>query len=134
MDNEKYNSAYKLYQSGLSLAKVGLAIGVSRQCVYKAFKARSFEMRTANEREFQMYDNIKFTLRNNGYFASMVGSREYIHRYKWIKEVGQIPEGWDIHHKDEDKSNNETSNFECLPKSDHTKKHGFINNQHTKNK
>jgi HNH endonuclease len=60
------------------------------------------------------------------------GNRCLMHRYIWENEVGTIPEGWDIHHIDEDKSHNELSNFECLPKSEHTRLYSPHNNQFTK--
>lgn len=129
--NPKYEEAYGLYLSGLSLGQVAEKINVSRQGLFKAFKLRKLQLRGPNFRPVQEYDGKKFTLRNNGYYALTTDDRVYIHRYIWEKEVGPIPEGWDIHHKDEDKSHNELSNFECLPKADHTRKHGFKNNQYT---
>lgn len=129
--DSKYNTGYQLYLDGLSLEQVGEAMGISRQSVFKAFSRRKLPMRGPNFRPIQIYDGKKFTLRNTGYYALSTNDRVYIHRYMWEKEVGPIPKGYDIHHKDEDKSHNEISNFECLSKSDHTKKHGFKNNQYT---
>jgi predicted DNA-binding protein YlxM (UPF0122 family) len=125
-----YNNAYQLYLDGYSLQQVAIEIGVTRQCVYKAFKKRNFILRGPNFRPFQMYDNKKFTLRNTGYYSLTTDDRELIHRYIWEKEKGKIPKGWDIHHIDEDRTNNIISNFECLPKSEHTSKYSPHNNQH----
>ena len=36
--NSKYEDAYAIYLEGLSLEQVAKNIGVTRQCVYKAFK------------------------------------------------------------------------------------------------
>ena len=55
-----------------------------------------------------------------------------MHRYVWEKERGQIPDDWDIHHKDEVKSNNTIDNLECLSKSEHTRLYSPHNNQYTK--
>lgn len=129
--NPKYEEAYGLYLTGLSLAQVAEIISCTRQGLFKAFKLRHFHLRGPNFRPVQEYDGKKFTLRNNGYYALTTNDRISLHRYIWENEVGKIPKGWDIHHVDEDKSHNELSNFECLPKADHTRKHGFKNNQHT---
>lgn len=45
------------------------------------------------------------------------------HRIVYNDICGNIPEGFHIHHKDEDKTNNNPSNLECLNKSDHAKLH-----------
>ena len=129
--DSKYNDAYQLYLDGLSLEQVAEKMEVTRQCVFKAFRVRGFTLRGPNFRPIQEYDGKKFTLRNTGYYALTTDDRISLHRYIWEKEKGKIPKGWDIHHVDEDKSHNEISNFECLPKADHTRKHGFKNNQHT---
>lgn len=130
--NEKYENAYQLYLDGLSLQQVGLELGVSRQSVFDAFKQRGLPLRGPNFRPEQWYDGKKFTLRNTGYYSLTVDDRCLMHRYIWEKEVGPIPEGWDIHHLDEDKAKNVLSNFECLPKAEHTRKYSPHNNQYTK--
>lgn len=130
--DDKYDVAYQLYLDGLSLTQVADEMNITRQCVFKAFKKRKFQLRGKNFRAVIIYDDKKFTLRNNGYYGLTTNNRITLHRYKWQKEIGEIPAGYDIHHKDEDKFNNEISNYECLKKSDHTRKHGFRNNQFTK--
>jgi len=69
-----------------------------------------------------VYDDTKFYRCASGYYSSRDGHR--LHRYKWEKEMGPIPEGHHIHHKDENKDNNELSNYESLPGSEHLSKHG----------
>ena len=51
--------------------------------------------------------------------------RKYCHRLIWTEDVGPIPEGFDIHHKDGNKLNNLLNNLECLSKSDHMKLHAI---------
>lgn len=130
--NNKYDEAYQLYLDGLSLNQVATSLNVSRQSVFTAFKKRGFTLRGVNYRPFQMYDNKKFSLRNTGYYSLTVSGRGLMHRYVWEKEIGKIPFGWDIHHKDENKANNEISNLECLPKAEHTRLYSPHNNQYTK--
>jgi predicted DNA-binding protein YlxM (UPF0122 family) len=130
--DEKYDHAYGLYLSGLSLDQVGKELGVTRQCVFKAFKKRNLQLRGINFQPFQMYDDKKFSLRNNGYYSLTTDDRCLMHRYVYQKEKGEIPDGCDIHHLDENKANNNIDNLECLPKSEHTRKYSPHNNQHTK--
>jgi hypothetical protein len=130
--NPVYNDAYQSYLDGLSLQQVAEQIGVTRQCVYKAFKKRHFVLRGPNFRPYQIYDGKKFTLRNTGYYALTTDDRCLIHRYVWEKEKGKIPNGYDIHHLDEDRTNNVVENLECLPKPEHTRKYSPHHNQYTK--
>jgi predicted DNA-binding protein YlxM (UPF0122 family) len=130
--NPVYEIAYDLYLQGLSLQQVANEIGVTRQCVYKAFKKRGFMLRGVNYRAYQVYDNKKFTLRNNGYYSLTKDDRQLMHRYVWNKEKGDIPENYDIHHINGLKYDNRIENLECLPKSEHTRLYSPHNNQYTK--
>ena len=130
--NPAYDEAYSLYLSGLSLEQVAIEIGVTRQCVYKAFKKRGVPLRGKNFRPYQIYDGKKFTLRNSGYYSLTTDDRYLMHRYVWEKENGAIPDGFDIHHIDEQRSNNSIDNLECLSKSEHTRLYSPHNNQYTK--
>src|ERR1700678_3259022 len=50
------------------------------------------------------------------------GFRTY-HRDLWEKHFGPIPEGYHIHHKDEDFFNNTIGNYECLTPKEHGERH-----------
>ena len=130
--NPAYDNAYALYLDGLSLEQVANQLNVSRQCVYKAFKKRGYILRGPKFRPFQFYDGKKFTLRNNGYFGLSNDDRCLMHRYVWEKNYGSIPKNFDIHHIDNDKSNNDITNLLCLPKDEHTRLFSPHNNQYTK--
>lgn len=45
------------------------------------------------------------------------------HKYIWEQEYGPVPEGYIIHHKDEDKLNNSLDNLELLTKAEHMRLH-----------
>jgi len=130
--NPKYDAAYELYKMGYSLEQVADKVNVTRKGIYKAFKLRGFELRAKNFQVEQIFDGKKFTLRPRGYFALTTDDRMLMHRYVWEFHNGKIPEGFDVHHTDFNKWNNEIGNLECLPKSEHTKKYSPFNNQFTK--
>ena len=82
-----------------------------------------------------MYNGIKFTIsKSTGYYRRTDGDRELMHIYVWKKERGEIPKGWDIHHIDFNKENNNINNLKCLPKSEHTRLYSPHHNQYKNNK
>ena len=57
------------------------------------------------------------------------GKNIKVHVYVWEKKNGSKPKGYDLHHKDFDKSNYNIDNIELLSFSDHRKIHaGWIRN------
>lgn len=124
MKKDKYKEAYSLYEQGYSLADVGKAIGVTRQSVFCAFEVRRYKLRKKKLLPFYIYNGRKFTINSNGYYRSTDRKgTQLLHRYVWETERGKIPESYDIHHLDEDKTNNIITNLECLPKAEHTSKY-----------
>lgn len=47
----------------------------------------------------------------------------HVHRLEWIKHNGEIPGGYVIHHKDENKLNWDIDNLELMSREDHIKFH-----------
>lgn len=75
-----------------------------------------------------VYDGYRFRKDpNTGYFLCTrktdAGRRERLHVYVWRKAKGEIPEGFHVHHKDENKDNNEIENLACIPGSAHMSFH-----------
>ena len=130
--DEKANQIYLDYQTGLSLSGVAKKYECTRQSVFEMFKNRGFELRRKPEPlPFVIFNGCKYTLRNHGYYGKTTGKRTLLHRDIWEHFKGEIPEWFDIHHKDENKAHNDISNFECLPKTEHTRLYSPHNNQHT---
>ena len=48
-----------------------------------------------------------------------------MHRYIWEQVNGSIPKGYDIHHIDHNKDNNDISNLELMPSIRHKQVHGL---------
>ena len=61
-----------------------------------------------------------------GYYLchDSAGSGRRLHRDVWEFYNCKIPKGYDVHHKDGDKSNNEISNLQLLTKKEHGEIHG----------
>ena len=55
-----------------------------------------------------------------------------LHRMVWTCYNGEIPDGYDIHHIDFDKNNNDISNLVALPKSIHQSLHARKNGLKTR--
>lgn len=73
--------------------------------------------------KYQYYNGIKFCRdEKTGYYLNST-LRIRMHRYVWLCEKGEIPKGYDVHHKDHDRGNNDISNLELLTKSKHRKTH-----------
>ena len=61
----------------------------------------------------------------SGYYKTLMreGDREYLHRAIYRGTYGNIPHGWQVHHKNEDKDDNSIENLECMPLREHNRKH-----------
>lgn len=131
--DEKAAAMYMFYAAGQSLEQVGKEFGVSRQTVYQMFKRRGWELRdrppiAENALE---YRGCTYTISGTvPYYRCTTGDRHLLHRKTWEDHHGPIPDGYDIHHKDNCKTNNSLANLECLTKSDHTRLYSPSCNQH----
>ena len=123
---------YDMYSDGYSLEDVGNFYGKSRQSVYGLFKNRGWKLRTMKRLHRRNFNGNTYTLRNNGYYGKTSGNRSLMHRDVWEFHNGSIPDGYDIHHIDHDKTNNDISNLELYTKSEHAKKFATGHNQYTK--
>jgi hypothetical protein len=120
--DQQAEAMYGRYLEGLSLAEVAKEFGVTRQSAHGLLKARGYELRTKPAIGPNVtYAGRVYTVGNHGYYRCTTGDRHLLHRRMWEDANGPIPEGWDIHHLDENKLHNSVDNFECLPKADHTR-------------
>lgn len=102
------NEIIKLYNDGYSCEDIAKIYSMSRQAVWERLKRNKVIFRTKKILPFIMYDNIKFTPSEYGYYRATIRTKHISpHRYKYEKEVGKIPHGYDIHHIDGDKQNND---------------------------
>jgi hypothetical protein len=66
-----------------------------------------------NGKVYRKYPNERYYLKSN----------KRLHVAVWEFYNGEVPEGFHVHHKDEDVSNNDISNLDLLPCSDHCSLH-----------
>ena len=131
--NPNAGAMYELYSQGYSLADVGRAYGVTRQSIYGLFSGRGWKIRPKKKPlPFYMFNGNKYTKGNTGYYRKTDGIRSLMHRDVWEFYNGPIPDKFDIHHLDEDRTNNMITNLECLPKAEHTRRYSPHNNQYTR--
>lgn len=72
---------------------------------------------------------------SNGYPTIWNGKQNVlVHRLQWEKHFGEIPKGFVIHHKDENKLNWNIENLELLPMNKHGKHHALKNKLGKSNK
>lgn len=76
---------------------------------------------------YAFVDEYKFRKDNkSGYYLStkkIEGNRLRLHVYMWTSRHGEIPKGYEIHHADENKDNNEIDNLICMTRKEHVKWH-----------
>jgi hypothetical protein len=75
-----------------------------------------------NQAEY--YEKYKIWYDKKGYAVIWINGKSIkLHVYIWEKSNGEKPKGYDIHHKDFNKSNYILSNLELLTLSDHRRLH-----------
>lgn len=74
--------------------------------------------------KYVYFDGLKFTRDDKTSYYLNSTIRKRLHRYVWEFYNGEIPSGYDIHHADHDKNNNDISNLIMIKSSDHHKLHG----------
>lgn len=75
--------------------------------------------------KYQEFDGIKFILTDKGYYRHN-GLRKYMHRYVWEYYNGKIPSGYEVHHIDFNRGNNDISNLQLLTREEHRKIHAEL--------
>jgi len=125
---------YEMYLTGLSLEQVSLNFNISRQSVYDRFKRKGFKLRSKKFKPFIIIDNIKFTVNRDGYYESTVVDRLMLHNHNWEKVNGKIPKGYELHHKDLNKLNNDIANLQLVTPKEHTEIHAKLVNGSGMNK
>ena len=77
--------------------------------------------------KYQYFDGKKFTRdEHTGYYLSSSGKpRKRMHVYVWEYYNSKVPKGYEIHHRDGNKANNDISNLQLVDAKDHRKIHSI---------
>ena len=78
---------------------------------------------------FRRYPESKRASDRNYFKPNSVHVRkgvEHLHREIWKAERGAIPDGYHVHHKDQDTANNSIDNLECIPQIEHIRIHNEL--------
>lgn len=67
----------------------------------------------------KIFNGYSFYKNKKGRFTCTIS----LHRFLWMYLNGEIPEGYDVHHKDFNKDNNSIDNLQLLTKDEHAKIH-----------
>lgn len=102
----------ELYTQGYSISRIAEPNNLSWRYVRKVILAAGIMRNLSDAHESSNLP--KSDIPDNGRWRA---------RYKWRKHKGPIPEGYQIHHKDGNTSNNDFSNLACLPTGDHQRLH-----------
>ena len=75
--------------------------------------------------DLAIFDGLSFRRdKKTGYYLN-AKTHKRLHVYVWEHFNGAIPKGYEIHHKDFDKKNNEIENLQMLTSKEHHEIHGY---------
>lgn len=129
----KAAAMYDLYQKGYSLAAIAKTFSMTRSGAYNIFKRREWPLRSRPEPlPFVVFAGHRYTLRNTGYYGRTNGKRTLLHRDIWESRNGPIPDGFDVHHLNRDRTNNRIENLALITRAEHARRYPGRQNQFTK--
>lgn len=82
----------------------------------------------------QEFNGVIFIKDSKGYYRAENNFTLFMHRYVWEFYNTEIPEGYEIHHKDLNRGNNNIENLCLLSCSEHKKLHGELLTEEQKNR
>ena len=76
------------------------------------------------------YNGNKDYMNGNYPAICLYGSNHHVHRLEWQKYNGEIPNGFVVHHKNENKLDWNIENLELISRSEHLSKHRNVVKRH----
>lgn len=117
-DKEKI---FKLLRESCETPQESLAV----EEMIRKLEGDMLPIETVSDTQKKCY-GFTFYKNNHGRWVGSIG----MHRFVWAYFNGEIPGGYEIHHRDFNKENNDISNLELLTEAEHRKIHA----EHKKNR
>ncbi len=115
-----------MYEMGESCRGIGKIIGMDRMRVSKFLKSAGIEIRPLQIpiAPYRHFNGRKYRL-DGRYYRATTNPETYLHVDIWVSHHGPLPEGWEVHHEDLDRLNNDITNLKGMEKSEHMKHHHY---------
>ena len=105
-------------------------LGHNQGAIYKALKRRGWWNRSKRETRPAIYHNgVRYAVEaDSGYYRasngrSGKGGGKYLHVVLDVERHGPLPEGYEVHHRNQIKTDNSDENLERMPKLGHSHYH-----------
>ena len=82
-------------------------------------------MAKKNHEKSIYYEGHYYCPKGNGYYYNS-HLRKHLHQMVWITERGSIPKGYEVHHVDFNRENNDISNLVCITRAEHRRLHADL--------
>lgn len=116
--------AFLLNRTGIPIATICHEFKIHPQSLYRAMRRLKLPITVRGPLKKAIeFCGRRFTLRTTGYYAATDGNRQLLHHVVWESVNGQLPDGFEVHHKDENRTNNAVDNLELKTKPDHARHH-----------
>ena len=87
-------------------------------------------MRVEVLNDYQQRFNGRIYYRNSkGYYQRMTFRMHFLHVDVWEYHNRKVRKGYDIHHIDQNKDNNQIENLQCLTRAEHRQLHAKLSLQ-----
>lgn len=122
MKKYNVNEMYEEYKQGKTLEQIGKENNLVKSWISDLFKKNNFSVRVRKPRKIQEFNGKIYSETNTHYFRLKNANRQYMHTDVWTNTYGKKPKGYEIHHIDHNRGNNDINNLQLLKTITHKSK------------